>query len=88
MREVHHLSIKDWTKGYLFYQGVAHGAQAPLAKLCRVPPGFPAALITIFFGPTDQEEQQQQQLEGVRRVEEMDDRDVYFTSKNSLHNFW
>jgi len=53
-----------------------------------VPPGFQAALITNFFGPADQEEpQQQQQQQGVRRVEEMDDRDVYLASKNFLHNF-
>lgn len=64
------------------------GPKLPLQNFVEWPPGFPAALITIFFGPTDQEEQQQQQLEGVRRVEEMDDRDVYLTSKNSLHNFW
>ena len=64
------------------------GPKLPLQNFVEYPQVFQLRWSPFFFGPTDQEEQQQQQLEGVRRVEEMDDRDVYFTSKNSLHNFW
>lgn len=63
------------------------GPKLPLQDFVECPQVFKLRWSPIFFGPTDQEEQQQQQ-EGVRRVEEMDDRDVYLASKNFLHNFW